>query len=128
MRLLPCVAAALACAALPASAASEFQSVHPEEAYPDNAPMLNSPGPYADYFRQVQTRLHEEGFDAGPVNGDFGSKTQAALAQFQLSRALPVSGTLDEETLKQLGVVPPLTLESPPAAVDTPQGPAEQGG
>lgn len=44
------------------------------------------------------------GFDAGPVNGDFGHKTQAALAQLQLSRTLPASGPLDDETLAELGV------------------------
>ena len=38
-------------------------------------------------------RLRTLGFDAGPVNGDFGSKTQAALAQFQLSTSIPVSGS-----------------------------------
>jgi peptidoglycan hydrolase-like protein with peptidoglycan-binding domain len=52
----------------------------------------------------VQQKLHEQGFDAGPVNGDFGAKTQAALTQFQLSRALPASGMLDEETLAALGL------------------------
>lgn len=89
-----------------AFAAGEFSSLHPEEAYPDDAPTLVSPGPYADFIKQVQQKLHEEGFDAGPVNGDFGSKTQAALAQFQLSRALPASGMLDDVTLSALGVRP----------------------
>ena len=44
-----------------------------------------SPGPYAEFNKRVQQKLQELGFDAGPVNGDFGSKTQAALAQFQLA-------------------------------------------
>ena len=79
-------------------------SLHPEEAYPDNAPRLTSPGPYAPLIEQVQQRLHQEGFDAGPVNGDFGSKTQAALAQFQLSRNIPASGSLDNATLDALGI------------------------
>lgn len=87
-----------------AIAADDITSLHPEEAYPDNAPMLTSPGPYTGFMKDVQKKLHELGFDAGPVNGDFGSKTQAALAQFQLSRDLPVSGMLDERTLSELGV------------------------
>lgn len=41
---------------------------------------------------------------AGPVNGDFDGKTQAALAQFQLSRDLPASGQLDDRTAAELGV------------------------
>lgn len=87
-------------------AAHPFTSLHPEAAYPNEAPPLSSPGPYSDVIKQVQQKLHEQGFDAGPVNGDFGTKTQAALAQFQLSRTLPASGQLDNRTLQELGVEP----------------------
>jgi peptidoglycan hydrolase-like protein with peptidoglycan-binding domain len=61
-------------------------------------------GPYTDFVKLVQEALYRQGFYAGPVNGDFGSNTQAALAQFQLSRALPASGQLDDPTLAELGV------------------------
>jgi len=88
-----------------AVAATPFTSNHPEEAYPDNAPALTSGGQYSDLLRQVQQRLLALGFDAGPANGDDTSKTQAALAQFQLSRTLPASGALDDQTLAELGVV-----------------------
>jgi peptidoglycan hydrolase-like protein with peptidoglycan-binding domain len=59
---------------------------------------------YNAFYQRVQEKLHEQGFDAGPFNGDFGSKTQAALGQFQLSRTLPASGQLDDQTLAELGV------------------------
>ncbi len=39
-----------------------------------------------------------------PANGEFGEKTQAALAQFQLSVPLPASGQLDPVTRAHLGV------------------------
>lgn len=87
-----------------AIAATPFTSNHPEEAYPDNAPSLTSADAYSALIRQVQERLHALGFDAGPVNGEFTSKMQAALAQFQLSRTVPVSGALDDATLAELGV------------------------
>ena len=91
-----------------ALAAGSFHWNHPEEAYPDNIPPLASPeGPYGDYIKEVQRKLHEKGFDAGPVNGDFGVKTQAALGQFQLSQLLPVSGALDDPTLGALGLQRP---------------------
>ena len=77
--------------------------VHPEEDHPDPVGQASA-DPYTGFISQVQEKLRELGFDAGPVNGDFGTKTQAALAQFQLSRAMPASGQLDEETLQQLGV------------------------
>lgn len=88
---------------LGALAANALTSLHPEEAYPDSTEQV-SPDPYTPFIKRVQEKLHAHGFNAGPVNGDFGSKTQAALAQFQLSRALPASGQLDDQTLAELGV------------------------
>jgi peptidoglycan hydrolase-like protein with peptidoglycan-binding domain len=79
-------------------------SLHPEDAYPDDAPRMVSPGPWSDLTAKAQKKLRQLGFDAGPVNGDFGSKTQAALAQFQLSNMLPVNGALDRATLEALGL------------------------
>ena len=90
-----------------AFAGKAIGDAHPEEALPDNLPLLASPGPYADFIREVQEKLHQRGFDAGPVNGAYGTKTQAALAQFQLASTLPASGALDDETLRALGVQRP---------------------
>ena len=82
---------------------------HPEEAHPDNLPPLTTPGgPYDDYIKEVQRKLHEHGFDAGPINGDFGLKTQTALGQFQISQTLPASGALDDATLKALEMQRPV--------------------
>jgi peptidoglycan hydrolase-like protein with peptidoglycan-binding domain len=104
MKLL---AIALACALLlgPAAAiaADPFTSLHPEEAYPDPEKPI-SRDQYFGFISEVQEKLRALGFDAGPVNGDFGTKTQAALAQFQLSRTIPASGQLDDQTLAELGI------------------------
>ena len=83
--------------------ADAFTSLHPEAAYP-NPTGHPSADPYSGFITRVQEKLHQLGFDAGPVNGDFGSKTQAALAQFQLSRNVPASGQLDDATLFELDV------------------------
>ena len=88
---------------LAAIAAGAFTSNHPESAIPDPAGPI-SQSPSSGFISRVQERLRALGFDAGPVNGDFGEKTQAALAQFQLSQAIPASGQLDERTLAELGV------------------------
>lgn len=77
--------------------------VHPEEDHPDPVGQASA-DPYTGFISQVQEKLRELGFDAGPVNGDFGTKTQAALAQFQLSRTIPAGGQLDDLTLQELGV------------------------
>jgi peptidoglycan hydrolase-like protein with peptidoglycan-binding domain len=104
-------------AAVPAFAGNAVSDMHPEEAYPDDAPALVSPGPYVEVIRQVQEKLHELDFDPGPVNGASSSKLQAALAQFQLSEALPVSGMLDQRTLLALGLDPAdLVTDQPDAA------------
>lgn len=89
------------------AAATAFTSNHPEEAHPNDAPPLVSEGPYSEFISEVQRRLHQAGFDAGPVNGDFGQKTQAALAQYQISESIPASGALDDETLRALDVKRP---------------------
>jgi peptidoglycan hydrolase-like protein with peptidoglycan-binding domain len=86
-----------------AIAADPFTSLHPEEAHPDPSEK-GSPDPYTGFISRVQEKLRVLGFDAGPANGDFGAKTQAALAQFQLSRTIPASGQLDDQTLAELGV------------------------
>jgi peptidoglycan hydrolase-like protein with peptidoglycan-binding domain len=93
----------LLAAPLSAAAAGEFTALHPEEAYPDPKGQP-SPDAYSGFVSKVQEQLRELGFDAGPVNGDFGAKTQAALGQFQLSRTIPASGQLDDVTLAELGV------------------------
>jgi peptidoglycan hydrolase-like protein with peptidoglycan-binding domain len=95
--------AVLLLAPLGAIAAGPFTALHPEEAHPDPSGR-SSPDPYTGFISRVQEKLRGLGFDAGPVNGDFGAKTQAALAQFQLSRTIPASGQLDEQTLAELGV------------------------
>jgi len=87
-----------------AVAANAFTSLHPEEEYADDAPALSSPGDYAGLIRDAQQKLHERGFDAGPVNGTPGSKMQAALAQFQLANDIPASGMLDDATRAALGI------------------------
>jgi peptidoglycan hydrolase-like protein with peptidoglycan-binding domain len=90
-------------APLGALADGAFTSLHPEDTYPDPT-QAASADPYSGFISGVQEKLRELGFDAGPANGDFSTKTQAALGQFQLSRDLPASGQLDDRTLAELGV------------------------
>jgi peptidoglycan hydrolase-like protein with peptidoglycan-binding domain len=70
-----------------------------------------APGPGTDLSTRAQERLTALGFYTGPINGDIGPNTQAAIAQFQLSVPLPASGSLDDQTLAALGLE-----RSPPAA------------
>ncbi len=60
--------------------------------------------PNIDLIKQVQERLHANGYDVGRIDGVLDMRTQAAVAQFQRENTLPAGGTLDRETLKALGV------------------------
>lgn len=69
------------------------------------AAIAQSQGP--DLVIQMQERLRQLGFYQGPVNGDFGENTQAALVQFQLAVPIPASGQLDDPTLAALNLERP---------------------
>ena len=62
------------------------------------------PNPYAEFHKAVQEKLKALGYYEGPVNGEIGPVTQAALAQFQLQHVLPATGMPDEATVAALGV------------------------
>ena len=112
-------------APLTAIAAGAFTSNHPEEALPDPTGQPSQDA-YTGFIGRVQEALRAQGFDAGPVNGDFNEKTQAALAQFQLSLTIPASGQLDDQTLAELGVARDDAQASAGASASSPQ-PAEAG-
>jgi hypothetical protein len=57
-----------------------------------------------DELRHVQRKLKEMGYDAGKVDGIWGPNTQAAVRNFQQSKGLQPTGTLDQETARALGI------------------------
>ena len=87
-----------------ALAGPTFSTINPERQYPDDAPPLTTGGPYEALLKQVQEQLNARGFDAGPANGAFTLKTQAAVTQFQLANVIPASGALDDATLAELRI------------------------
>jgi hypothetical protein len=62
--------------------------------------------PQAERIRLVQQRLKEWKQDPGPVDGEIGKKTIAALKAFQTEKGLPTNGVMDSATLDELRVVP----------------------
>jgi peptidoglycan hydrolase-like protein with peptidoglycan-binding domain len=61
-----------------------------------------------DQIRLAQERLQAEGFDLGPVDGVLNPQTEAAIRQYQQKQGIPVSGALDEATMRELQLsVPP---------------------
>ena len=53
-------------------------------------------------IRELQKILKDKGFDAGPVDGIIGPKTQEALRKFQNSEGVASTGKPDDETLRAL--------------------------
>ena len=85
---------------------------------------IGIPNTFADGMtRTVQEALIEKGFDPGPADGIWGSKTKAALMKFQESAGLTASGKVDDATksslLSNMSAAP-----SPASAVAIPTTPA----
>ena len=54
--------------------------------------------------RSVQQALNDKGYNAGPVDGQWGPATEDAVRKFQRSSGLPETGQLEQSTLSALGV------------------------
>jgi len=52
----------------------------------------------------VQQALKDEGFYYGEVNGDMNANVTAAIRRYQIRKGLQVSGELNDETLRSLGI------------------------
>ena len=55
-------------------------------------------------IRAVQQALNSRGYNAGPVDGQWGAATQEAVRRFQQASNLPATGELTPSTLSALGV------------------------
>jgi peptidoglycan hydrolase-like protein with peptidoglycan-binding domain len=62
-------------------------------------------GSKGDEVLDVQNRLKERGFDPGPIDGIFGSKTETAVRAFQEKHNLQVDGIVGPETGGALGML-----------------------
>src|SRR6266566_9287081 len=59
-----------------------------------------------DNVREVQTKLSDEGFYFGEIDGAYSSELSAALSRYQIRNGLPITGQLDVETSEALGAKP----------------------
>jgi peptidoglycan hydrolase-like protein with peptidoglycan-binding domain len=65
---------------------------------------LTDPHMMGPTVRKLQRALKARGFDPGPIDGDFGASTHAAVVSFQASRRLVVDGEVGRTTARALGV------------------------
>jgi hypothetical protein len=52
----------------------------------------------------VQSQLQRDGYYSGPIDGQLGSMTRQAIADFQADRGLAVTAAVDQPTLASLGL------------------------
>lgn len=57
-------------------------------------------------IQKVQEKLSDEGYYHGKIDGVMGPQTDSAIRQYQKAQGLPVTGHLDSQTGKRLGVWP----------------------
>jgi photosystem II stability/assembly factor-like uncharacterized protein len=57
-----------------------------------------------DMVKRAQAALNAAGYDVGTPDGAAGTRTIAAVRQFQADKGIPVSGKLDDATLSALGL------------------------
>ncbi len=60
------------------------------------------PGMSRDKIKQAQTKLHDNGFYSGPIDGVIGPETRSAVMAFQTKAGIPPNGELNPETLSSL--------------------------
>lgn len=77
---------------------------------------------------QLQQALKTQGFYYGDLNGTPGEETTQAIRRFQIRNALPVTGTLDADTRRAIGVGGDAPAQAPATAAEppSPASPAPQ--
>ena len=61
-------------------------------------------GDYSQIVIAVQQQLTQLGYYHGPVDGSIGPETEGAIRWFQSVDNLPVTGQIDDQTLRALGI------------------------
>lgn len=65
-------------------------------------------GYYGGYHRSlevdVQVALSRRGYYRGPIDGDIGPGSRAAIRAYQYDRGLPVTGGIDRYLMRSLGL------------------------
>jgi peptidoglycan hydrolase-like protein with peptidoglycan-binding domain len=74
-----------------------------------------------DVVLSAQAKLKQLGYYHGMVDGQMGSQTAAAIRRFQLAQKLKVTGEMNAQTLRRLGVAAP-KMRGPKRAVSPSPG------
>jgi peptidoglycan L-alanyl-D-glutamate endopeptidase CwlK len=75
-------------------------------------------GTKGDDVARLQALLCLSGFDAKPIDGDFGGGTERAVKACQANRGLPATGAAKEDTQKAVGMDEPDVTRTPVPVCD----------
>jgi lysozyme family protein len=64
----------------------------------------NRPPVANDRVRELQRQLNATGFDPGPIDGEFGPRTESAVIAFQKVKNLTIDGEVGPQTGRALGL------------------------
>jgi predicted small secreted protein len=83
---------------------SEFRSLlgQGKQARVNAGPAIMKSGASGEQVRDLQARLKQIGWFAGPVTGTYGSVTTKSVKGFQAKRRIPETGEVDQRTLDRL--------------------------
>ena len=73
----------------------------------------------SDNIRDAQTKLKQDGFYFGGIDGALSSDFSAAVTRYQIRNGLQITGNLNAETSKALGVKPEVTTGQAPPSSET---------
>jgi peptidoglycan hydrolase-like protein with peptidoglycan-binding domain len=107
MRLLATLFAAFLLTGIALQAQETPSTQAPPQAEGDRAVQEASPqeqGSQNEQVRSAQQALQQKGHYSGAIDGIAGPQTEAAVREFQEIQGLEVTGKLDDETLKRLGI------------------------
>lgn len=90
-------------ATAPHSAASSVNAPRPPAAIPSGA--SEAAAPSSRRVASVQRALTQYGYGQLKPTGTAGSDTQAAIARFERSRNLPVTGQISDRVVRELGLM-----------------------
>ena len=68
-------------------------------------PVVQSIQVTPDLVAGIQDALNQQGYNAGPVDGVIGPRTQNAIASYQADRGLRPTGLIDAALLRSLGMI-----------------------
>jgi peptidoglycan hydrolase-like protein with peptidoglycan-binding domain len=95
---------------MPYTGSGEVSSTQTTKTENTQAPGLRR-GASGPAVKDLQQRLGDAGFDAGPVDGSFGPKTEAGVRAYQQAKGLEVDGVVTPDMTALLGEEPKVKRE-----------------